>query len=338
MNISPGKIKKILCIKPRGIGDIVLSTIILDNLHHHFPNAKIDYLTEHFAKSALKNNPLVNKILTMHKTELSLKVTLRIRKEKYDIIIDLWSNPKSAQITFFSGAKYRVGYAYRGRKYAYNILGTSSKGEVHSAEHNLELLKPIGVNIISKNIHYYVGDLEKLFAENYFSENNLINKTVFGIIPAGGWDSKRCDKNKWVEICKESIKYFNCKILVLWGPGDENDADFIKQNLVDDCLLAPKSSLVQMAALISKCNLVIANDSGPMHISAALNIPTIGIFGPTNPKYHRPYSSNSDYVIKNDLHCIICNKLICPYLHECMTELDVNIVIDKMKVLLNETN
>lgn len=338
MNITPEKIKKVLCIKPRGIGDIVLSTIILDNLHHHFSNAKIDYLTEHFAKSALKNNPLVNKILTMHKTELSLKVALKIRKEKYDIVIDLWSNPKSAQITFFSGVKYRVGYAYRGRKYAYNILGTSSKGEIHSAEHNLELLKPIGVNIISKNIHYYVGDLEKLFAEDYFSENNLINKTVLGIIPAGGWDSKRCDKNKWVEICKESIKNFNCKVLILWGPGDENDADFIKQNLGDDCLLAPKSSLVQMAALISKCNLVIANDSGPMHISAALNIPTLGIFGPTNPKYHRPYSSNSDYVIKNDLHCIICNKLICPYLHECMTELDVNNVIDKMKVLLNETN
>jgi heptosyltransferase-3 len=336
MKINPLEIKKILCIKPRGIGDIVLSTIILDNLHHHFPFAKIDYLTEHFAKPALKNNPLVNKILTMNKKEFVLKVALRLRKEKYEIVIDLWSNPRSAQITFFSGAKFRVGYAYRGRKYAYNILGTSSKGEVHSAEHNLELLKPLGVDIISKNIHYYVGDFEKLVARDYFTEFNLYDNIVFGIIPAGGWDSKRCDKNKWVEICKEVVKNFNCKILILWGPGDENDANFIKENLGDECLLAPKSSLTQMAAIIRRCKLVIANDSGPMHISAALLVPTLGIFGPTNPKAHRPYSQNSDYVIKEDLHCIICNKLICPYKHECMTELDVNLIVGKMKALLNE--
>lgn len=93
--------KKILCIKPRGIGDIVLSTIVLDNLHNHFPKAKIDYLTEHFAKYSVANNPLVNKVLTMHKTEFVAKVAWRVRKEKYNLIIDLWSNPRSAQITFY---------------------------------------------------------------------------------------------------------------------------------------------------------------------------------------------------------------------------------------------
>jgi lipopolysaccharide heptosyltransferase II len=338
MKINPSEIKKILCIKPRGIGDIVLSTIILDNLIAHFPNAKIDYLTEHFAKYSVKNNPLVNKVLTMHKTELVFKVALRVRKEKYDLIIDLWSNPRSAQITFLSGVKYRVGYAYRGRKYAYNIMGTSDKGVHHSAEHNLELLKPLDINIISKKIHYYLGALEKFFADDFFTENKLDGEKVFGIIPAGGWDSKRCDKEKWVEICNEAVRNFSCKILVLWGPGDESDAEFIKSNLNEHCLLAPKSTLPQMSAMISKCKLVIANDSGPMHISAALGVPTLGFFGPTNPQAHGPYSSNSDYVIKEDLHCIICNKLICPYQHECMKELEVNKVIEKIKALLNETN
>lgn len=335
MKINPSEIKKILCIKPRGIGDIVLSTIILDNLIAHYPNAKIDYLTEHFAKHSVKNNLLVNKVLTMHKTEFVLKVAWRIRKEKYNMVLDLWSNPRSAQITFLSGIKYRVGYAYRGRKYAYNILGTSGKGDHHSAEHNLELLKPLGINVISKNIHYSVGQLEKFFADDFFNENKLDEEKVFGIIPAGGWDSKRCDKEKWVDICNESVKKFNCKILVLWGPGDETDADFIKINVGENCLLAPKSTLPQMAAMISKCDLVIANDSGPMHISAALGIKTLGIFGPTNPKAHGPYSKNSDYIIKDDLDCIICNKLICPFNHECMRELPVDEVINKLEQISN---
>ena len=336
MKINPVEIKKILCIKPRGIGDIVLSTIILDNLLNHYPNAKIDYLTEHFAKHAVKNNPLVNKVLTMHKTEFVLKVSWKIRKEKYNMVIDLWSNPRSAQITFLSGVKFRVGYSYRGRKYAYNILGTSEKGEHHSAEHNLELLKPLDVEIISKNILYNVGNLEKLFAEDFFNENNLTNINVFGIIPSGGWDSKRCDKNKWVDICESAVQEFKCKILVLWGPGDESDAGFIKSNLGEDCLLAPKSTLPQMAALISRCKLVIANDSGPMHISAALGVSTLGIFGPTNPKAHGPYSPKSDYIIKEDLDCIICNKLICPLHHECMSELNTTDVIGKIYTLLNK--
>jgi lipopolysaccharide heptosyltransferase II len=336
MKIDPLRIKKILLIKPRGIGDIILSTIILDNLRNHFPIARIDYLTEYFAKNALKYNPMVNKVIGISKKDLSFKVAWHLRKEKYDLIIDLWSNPKSAQITFLSGAKYRVGFAYRGRKYAYNILGTSEKGDHHSAEHNLELLKPLGVNIISKQIHYYVGEIEKLFAEEFFAENQLKNNFVLGVIPSGGWDSKRCDKRKWVEICLAAIEKYKCKVLVIWGPGDEGDAEFIKDNLREFCILAPKSSLEQMAALISKCKLVIANDSGPMHISAALGIPTLGIFGPTNPKAHRPYSANSDYVIKEDVHCIICNKLICPFEHECMTQIDVSIVIQKLDSLINE--
>jgi heptosyltransferase-3 len=104
-------VSKILCIKPRGIGDIVLSTIVIDNLKAHFPSVKIDYLTEHFARSAVEKNPLINKVITIDKREFPIKAALKIRKEKYDVILDLWSNPRSAQITFFSGVKYRVGFA-----------------------------------------------------------------------------------------------------------------------------------------------------------------------------------------------------------------------------------
>ena len=102
MTIHYKEIRKILCIKPQGIGDIVLSTIILDDLNKSFPSAKLHYLTETFAKDALANNPLIEKVHTMEKTEFVLKVAFRLRKEKFDTIIDLWSNPRSAQITFLT--------------------------------------------------------------------------------------------------------------------------------------------------------------------------------------------------------------------------------------------
>ena len=70
-----------------------------------------------------------------------------------------------------------------------------------------------------------------------------------------------------------------------------------------------------------------------MHIATALNVPTLGLFGPTDPKNHGPYNTNSDYIIRDDLHCIICNKLSCPYDHECMKELPVDEVMRKVEQL-----
>lgn len=330
MRFEKEKIKKILCIKPRGIGDVILSTIVLDNLLEYFPNSTIDYLTEPYAKPALENLPQISKIHTMAKSEFFLKAALKIRKEKYDLVFDFWSNPRTAQIVFCSGIKRRVGYSYRGRRYAYNFLASPDRGSHHSAEHNLELLKPLGVPVNSTKIHYRIGKEDNEKAKSFIESKFSRSDNVIGIVPAGGWNSKRCDAVKWVEFCNEILKNYSAKFLILWGPGDEADAEFIISNLRDKAHLAPKTSLKEMSALINNCDLIIANDSGPMHISAALGIPTIGIFGPTDPKGHGPYSPNSDYIIKEDLHCIICNKLECPSLHECMRELSAELLIEKI--------
>jgi lipopolysaccharide heptosyltransferase II len=338
MHFQADQIKKILCIKPRGIGDIILSTIILDNLNEYFPGIKIDYLTEHFATQSLEDNPLVNNVLAMKKKEFPLFVANRIRKEKYDMILDLWSNPRSAQITFLSGVRYRVGYNYRGRKYAYNIQVNPETDQQHAAEDNLSFLKTIGVPVKSKVVHYYVSTENNEWARDYIKNSFKDNSYVIGIVPSGGWLSKRCDASKWVDIGKKIKKDINVQFFIIWGPGDEKDAEYINDNLSPDCITAPETDVKRLSALINNCNLIIANDSGPMHIAGALKIPTLGIFGPTNPTAHRPYSLNSDYVIKDDLHCIICNKLICPFNHECMLELSTDEVLLKVKKLLKLDN
>jgi ADP-heptose:LPS heptosyltransferase len=269
----------------------------------------------------------------MKKTEFVFSVTKRIRLEKYDMIIDMWSNPRSAQLTFLSGVRYRIGYVYRGRKYAYNIKTSPGRGEGHSAEHNLELLKAIDVPIISKKVSYHLYPSNKEFGKKFYENNFSKNENVIGIIPAGGWASKRCEATKWVEICKTIGEKYKSKFLILWGPGDEKDTEIIISKVGTTAVKAPETDLNKMAALINECDIILANDSGPMHISAALGKPTLGIFGPTNPKNHEPYSDNSAYVIREDLFCIICNKLECPYNHECMKELPVEKVLDNFEMI-----
>lgn len=335
MQINKEDITKILCIKPRGIGDIILSTIVLDNLKAALPHSEIHYLTEEFAKRAVENNSLVSKILTFHKNDFVLSIIKKVREEKYDLVLDFWSNPKTAQITFFSGAKYRAGYKKRGRKYAYNILGIQGTMGSHAAEDNLVLLNALDIPIISKKIIYRTTQEEKLFADKIVK--SIINRneeTLIGIIPSGGWESKRCDAVKLIEICEQIQKNIRSKFIILWGPGDENDVKIISEKLKPEPVVAPATSFGRLTALIEMCDLVIANDSGPMHAAAALNVPTIGIFGPTDPEAHRPYSDNSSYVIKSDLHCIKCTKLVCPYNHECMLELPVLIVMNEVERLL----
>jgi len=328
--INKDEIKKILCIKPRGIGDIILSTIILDSLKAYFPSASIDYMTEPFAKPAFNNNPLISKVITMGKTEFAPKAAFRIRKEKYDLIFDLWSNPRTAQITFLSGVKYRVGYAYRGRSYAYNIKGTSERGAHHIAEHNLELLKALDIPVVSKRIHYYVDPAENEKAKIFFKEN-FSDKVVIGILPAGGWESKRCDAEKWIEICKSLCDKYSCSLLVISGPGDETDAEAIKKALPDIVIHVHRTTLDSLTSLINNCRLIIANDSGPMHLAAALNKPTLGIFGPTSPFTAYPYDHKDAWVRLNELFCIECNLLKCPYNHECMRLLSVEDVLAKVE-------
>jgi len=333
--IPKEEIKKILCIKPRGIGDILLSTIVLENLKASFPHSEIHYLTEEFAKRAVENNPLVTKILTFHKNDFVLSFIKRVRNEKYDLVFDFWSNPKTAQITFLSGAKNRVGFGKRGRKYAYNFRGVNGTMGRHAAEDNLVLLKTFDVPIISKRILYQTAPEEKQFVNDFFERiNHQYERKLIGIIPSGGWESKRCNASKWIEICNEIHKNYNIKFLILWGPGDEKDAQLIRDGVKQTPIMIPETNFGQLSAFIEKCDLIIANDSGPMHTGAALGKPTLGIFGPTDPEAHRPFSDNSSYVIKSDLHCIICTKLKCPYKHECMLELPIEKVMGEIDKLI----
>jgi len=333
--IKGEEIKKILCIKPRGIGDIILSIIVLENLKNALPHSEIHYLTEEFAKRAVENNPFVSKILTFNKKDFVLSIIRNVRREKYDLVFDLWSNPKTAQVTFFSGARYRVGFYKRGRKYAYNFIGKNGTMGKHAAEDNLVLLKAVDIPIVSKKVIFRTTNQEKVFADNFFrTMDNGENKLIVGIIPSGSWESKRCAPAKWIEICNEIQKKYKAQFIILWGPEDEKDANTIYEGLKTSALMAPKSTFGELSALIEKCDLIIANDSGPMHVSAALGKPTLGIFGPTDPIAHRPYSEISSYVIHSDLHCIKCTKLVCPYNHECMLELPVEKVMNEIEKLM----
>lgn len=336
--IDKARIKKILVVKLRGIGDVILSTVVIDNLRADFPNAQIDYLVEYPSYSCLYGLKELDQVLIFDRYNFWKKVSIirKIRKSNYDLVIDFFTNPSTAIVTFLSGAKYRVGFPYRGRTYAYNLFGPSERGKYHAAQLHLETLKLLGLKSDLANLHFNISQKALDVAEKYFKRNFSENDLVIGICPTGGWASKKCDPEKFAEIAEAVQTKFNAKILILWGNSDEDDAKKIHSLLKEKSFLAPNTSIQEMAAMISRCSILIANDSGPMHISTAVGTPVLSIHGPTSPRLQGPFGAKHEWLNLSELDCIECNLLVCPKNHECFRDLPIERVLSKVESLFSK--
>lgn len=333
-------IRKILLIKLKGIGDVVLSTVVLNNLQKDFPDASIDFLTEPPSKVALEYIPAIHEILLFDKKEPcnSMKLIWRVMKRQYDLVIDMYSNPRTALVTYLSGARYRAGFPYRGREYAYNLKGPVDRGTYHAAQLHLELLREIGLTSNDATLHFGISQNDSTFADAFFRETFAQGQSVIALSPSGGWESKKCDVSKFVEIGNALFEKYKCKLLVVWGPSDLKDAQDICAGISTDVALAPPSSIREMAALMKKCKFVVANDSGPMHIATAVQVPVLSLHGPTNPKLQGPFGDMHEYIRLEELDCICCNLLVCPKKHECFTELPVKDILKKVERIVEKNN
>lgn len=334
------EIRKILVIKLRGMGDVVLSTIVLNPLKENFPDAKIDFLTEKPSNQLLEPLEEINKIIVFNRKSTFERFLLffKIRRNNYDLVIDLFSNPATAQITFFSGARYRLGFPYRGRKYAYNYFGPTERNIYHSADLHLKLLEELGIKYKKSTLDFglFKHDLE--YINNYLAPLASSNKLICIISPSGGWNSKKCDTDILAKIADLVIEKYNVNIIIVWGPGDKNDAHMIQKQMQNPSFLAPSTSIRQMGALFKAADFTIANDSGPMHISAAVGTPTLSLHGPTSPTMQGPYGVIHETVRHDELDCIECNLIECPIEHQCFRELPIEKVMDKIDRLLKKNN
>ncbi|MBA4251720.1 MAG: hypothetical protein C0425_10465 [Chlorobiaceae bacterium] len=340
MLIDKKEIKKILIIKLKGIGDVVLSTIVLENIKSNFPNAQIDFLTEKPSKDFLSLIPLINNVITQAKKSFidDVKLIAQIRSSNYDLVLDFYSNPRTAIITFLSGAKYRAGFPFRFRKFAYNLLSQANPPIMHAAKLHLEFLKNIGLKIETQNLHFGISEKDHSFAKDFFIKNFDEKDFVIGVIPGGGWQSKRCDPIKFAEIISTIDKTYKAKFFLLWGPSDRIEAEEILKLINNKVLLSPPTNIQQMAALISNCKMIISNDSGPMHISTAVGTPVLSLHGPTSPIQQGPFGEKHEYIRLDELDCIECNLLDCPRKHECFLDLPVENVMKKIASLINKNN
>jgi ADP-heptose:LPS heptosyltransferase len=317
---------KILIIRPRFIGDVLLTTPAVRTIKLHYPNSVIAYLTEEQPSEILKNNPYIDKIFIYNKVSIN-----DIRKEKFDIVFDFWGSFKSAIYAYLSYAKKRIGFNYRFRKYFYNFV-VKNESKLNAIEVYLDALRMIGIKYkeSDERLEVFISKEDEEVAQKFFNENNIdTNKVTIGIFPGGSHPSKMWQKEKFASICN----YFsNANIIIFEGPKEKGIGKQIQNLTNHKIIIAECIPINSLAAIIRKCNIFITDDGAPMHISVACGVKTIAIFGPGDASIWFPYTKYGHVAIQKNVGC--CNKNICVKGHICMNSISAEEVIEKVNELI----
>jgi len=333
--LAPGTVSRILVIKLRAVGDLLLASIVLQNLRAAYPEARIDVLTERPGKDVFALHPAVNEVVVYDRTRMSgLQLILSVRARQYDLVIDLFGNPRTALVTRLSGARVRVGYRFRGRSYAYTILAEPRGATVHNTQFNLDALEAMGVPIVDRNLRFTPHREHRSYVNAFLEREGLHGRTLVALNSGGGWYTKRWRNEGFAELADRIVSRYGWTVVLPWGPGQMPDVEAIAGRMTGKPFVPPATTLPQLAALFEKCAFVVSNDSGPMHLAAAVGTPVLGIFGPTRPELQGPYGTRNATVRLEGLECLGCNLTKCPIGNPCMVNLSVDAVLESFDRLV----
>jgi len=240
-----------------------------------------------------------------------------IKNEKIDIAFDLSLGYQYSLFFKLIGIPDRIGFNYKNRgRFLTKKMDFSGFKDKPIAEYYLELAMMAGLEIMNFSTNIWLGKEDETFANNFLKSIRHDRDIVFGISPGGGVSFgtekigfKRWDSEHFAELADKLIDNLNSEVIFIWGPGEEELIRKIVSLMKNKPRIAPHTTLAQMAALMKKCDMVICNDSGPLHVATAAGAKTISIFGPSDEKVYGPYPPDKKHlVVTKDLDCRPCYK------------------------------
>jgi len=294
--------RRVLVLRPRGLGDIVLSSAVLDALRRAYPRADVDYVAEAPARGLLEPDERLAGIFLLgarlpvagSSDRVSGGDTLAairwIRARRPDVVVDLFSNPHTALLTALSGAAWRVGLDRSVRRFAYNVRVPRFRGQPESdrrwaGEAQLDVLRDAGIRWAGEaRWSVALTDEDRRFAADAWQALGYSEAARVGaVLPGGTCETKRWTTAGYVAAAREIARSVQAPALVLWGPPERAEAEVIAAQLGDAGRLAPPTTLRQMAALLGRLAVLVAPDCLGRHLAIVQGVPTLGVFGSTDP-------------------------------------------------------
>ena len=316
--------RKILVIKWSALGDIVLVVPSLRAIRKFFPRAEIHLLIKKEYKGLLSSLNLVDKFIDFKKSKWRTLIP-ELKKEKFDLSIDFQNTWRSHLLAFFGKVKNKLGYQKKGGRFLLNIAVAEPKGVKNPIEHQAYLLSKIAINLDNFELECDVPSYTSL----------RFNKPYIAIAPGAGkgWDTKCWGELSFARLADGLIEKLKYSVVFLGEEREKEKIELIKKVMKEKAEnLTGRTDLIQLAGIIKESSLFITHDTGPMHLAQALKVPTIALFGPTDPNRHT-IPSESLFVVRRNLPCQPCYHRKCSH-QKCMQLIEVEEVLKKITQIL----
>ena len=300
-------------------------------LRKNYPSAEITVLARPLNASVLIGNPDVDRILIFdrygkHSGILArLQFYRELRRERFQLAVAMQTATWPHLVAFLSGATYRLGrYQKRFRStLTHAWCSRYRKGETHEVDRNLELVRLICAGEGKRELIFQLSSDEIAAAEAQFASFGIGRDAfLIGIHPGGSSFDKRWPEKQYAELADRLVQQYNAAILLLQGPEEAAVVQNIQAVMQSDAVTYAPETIRELGAMLSCCDLVVCNDSGPMHLAAALNVPTVAIFGPTDHVAWHPLSKNAS-IVRRDMPCWPCSAHKCKIGWECTKKLPI---------------
>jgi lipopolysaccharide heptosyltransferase II len=340
-------VRRVLVVRLRSIGDTVLTTPALFALRRFLPQVQIDIVLEDWVAPVLEGSDLVDRVIAIPRESKSTRVRLarQLRAERYDVVYNLHGGTTATLLTRATGAKHRVGFAHYQYARLHNHAAPSSleiwqRPSLHSVEQQLALIGWTGVPVTDRpptqlavTEQSLLAVTEKLRAAGFESQD----KKFAVLHPAAAFDTKQWATENFARIA-EDVTARDLIPVAIVAPNETRIVESLREQTSVQVIGLSDLRLPEVTALASRAHLFVGNDSGIAHIAAAAGAPCVVIFGSSNVAHWRPWTTNPNEVVREEMPCQPCHGYFCAEFAkpECILRIPVERVVGAIDRILAE--
>jgi heptosyltransferase-3 len=335
--------RSILVIKLKQPGDVLVSTPVLPALKEAWPEAQVSYLVRCGTEEMLADHPLLDGLFVADRRQGSWReswcLVRELRRQHFDLALELSGGDRGAFFAFLSGARERVGFA-RPRQPFWQRYGLFTRllpqppVRMHMVEHNLEAVRALGVSPQNPRLQFFWNTAVEAKIQAWLADKALRPQNFVVMHPGAGWRFKCWTPRGYARVIEALMGDWHLPV-VLTGSRADHEGELL-QEILAECRarpfnLAGKLSFKELGALIAKARFFFGMDSAPMHLAAAVTTPVAALFGPSGVFNWGPWGKGH-LVITKDWECLPCGKDGCQgsKVSRCLVELSPEEVLERV--------
>jgi heptosyltransferase-2 len=331
-------ISNILIIKPGAIGDLLELTPAIRALSTKYPGVRISLLVGTEATATLfQYNPWVNEVIVFDKREEHrslaslLKLWKGLHSKKFDLVIHFQRSNLKTWILASAALPCRVLVYHKSRKQG-----------VHVLDNYLETIAPLGIHEQNRTLELYTGKDDDKFADDLFSREGYSTRIVIALNPGASNPVKQWSAEQFSALADTLAEKISAKVIIIGGKEDAALAASIAgaAKKAKPLELAGKTTLLQLGAVLRKCDLLVSGDTGPLHLATAVGTRVLGLFGSVDPARTGPVGTGHRIIQAKNVPCVPCRSNTCfNAVHlDCMNRISVQEVTDAVLDMLEDGN